>query len=462
MSLIGIVVALFCAYLTGNRLAHPFIDGDLFWQRRLGEYVLLHHALPTALGSDTFSAAGAPWVPQEWLLGIVAAFAFDGHALWLLSVLAGLALFAALILTAVRAKLAGASLYATLAVLLFAGICLEGPFAIRAQVLAWPLLAALLLALDSEGDAVLWAIPVTIAWANLHASVTIAAPVVWIDALLRLWRRGINDRGVRLRLVLAIAVPLAMLCTPLGIKLPVYAIGLLHSPVRQFIAEWQPLRGLNTQVVAGLLPLAAIVVYGAFRGLWRTRPRDIVLTVVMAVWAVLSVRSIALFAIVAAVPASLVIATGEGWSDPLTRRTYAWLSAVAAVILIPLTGWFAYRANPMMKVWAPPQTEIEALERQPGEHRLFCVEFSWCALALGEPNMRVFLDGRADPYPYAVWQAFYTVAALQPGWQDALDRYRVNAVLVASDDAVANALRGDARWRVTEQSDPCCLLFVRD
>ena len=110
MRLVVVVIALFSAYLTGNRMAHPFIDGDLYWQRQLGEFVLTHHAIPTALGSETFTAAGAPWTAQEWLLGTIVALAWRANAFWALSVLAGLAVFFALTLTALRSKRAGASL----------------------------------------------------------------------------------------------------------------------------------------------------------------------------------------------------------------------------------------------------------------------------------------------------------------------------------------------------------------
>jgi hypothetical protein len=457
---IAAAIALFCAYLTGNRLAHPFIDGDLFWQRRLGEYVLAHHAIPSALGADTFTAAGAPWVAQEWLLGVVAALAFGHKAVWALSLFAGTAVFVALLLTAFRAKRAGASMYSTLAALLFAGICLEGPFAIRAQVLAWPLLAALLLALDGEDIAVLWTVPVTIAWANLHASVMLAVPIVWLDTIVHAVTHGVHDRGTRTRMLASFLVPVATLATPLGTKLPVYAVALLNSPIRQYIAEWQPLTGVNTQVIAGLLPLVAIVVYGA-RTLWRQRPRDLVLAAIMAVLTLLSVRSIALFAIVAAVPASLVVAAGETWSNPLSSRKYAATIALVTILLIPVTGWIAFRAHPMIQPWEAPRTSIDALAHMPGAHRLFCAEFSWCALALGDPNVKVFLDGRADPYPLPVWQAFATIAALQPGWLETLDRYRVNALVVASSDPLADALRNTAGWRLTPQLDSCCVLFVR-
>lgn len=493
MSLVFIIIALFSAYLAGNRMAHPFADGDLFWQRQLGEYVLAHHAIPTTLGNDTFTAAGAPWVAQEWLLGTVAALVLRMHAIWLLSLLAGLTVFAALAISALRAKRAGASLTSVLAAGLFAGVCLEGPFGIRAQVLAWPLLAALLLSLDGEGFAPLWAIPIVVAWANLHASVMIAIPIVWLDAVLYLWKRyadarGLQEarartvrtkkrdaqheapslrtllaeRGVRLRLLLCVAIPAAVLCTPLGMRLPVYAVSLLHSPIRAFIQEWQPLRQLNPQVLFGLLPLAAIVLYGT-RRVWRERPRDYALTILMALWTLRSVRNIELFAIIAVVPAALAVAGSEGWDDPLAalKVPLRRMVTVAAIVAIPLVGWLAYHAPPIVKPWSIPRAAIAELASQPGEHNLFCAEYADCAVALGYPNIRVFLDGRADPFPVPVWRGFVEVAAMRPGWPAVFKQFGVNAVLVSKTHPLAVGMKHLDGWHQLPQVDGCCLVFVK-
>jgi len=469
MRTIFVVVALFCAYLAGNRMAHPFIDGDLFWQRQLGEFVLANHAIPTALGNDVFSAPGAPWTPHEWLLGIFAAVAMDGHALWALSALAGLAVFAALMITALRAKRAGASTTSTLAAMLFAGICLESSFALRAQVLAWPLLAALMLALDFDGPAVLWAIPLVIAWANVHASVMLAIPIVWVDAAIFVWQRvraggGAaalkGDRAVALRLLLCVAVPLATLGTPLGVRLPVYAIELLNNPIRQYIQEWQPMTGLTTQIVAGFFPLVGLCVYGA-RKVWRTRPRDLVLTFVMAVWTVVAMRNLALFAFVGAVTAALAVDEQKGGEDPLAAPRFRFVPLLAVLIGVPLTGYIAYNAPPMIANWDPPRQSVAALAAIPGEHDLLCTEYSKCSYALGTPNVRIFMDGRADPYPPEIWNAFVTISAGLPGWQETLDHYKVNAVLLNQGDPLIGALKGMPGWREVAQGDSCCTLFIR-
>lgn len=469
MRLILSGVAIFCAYIVGDRLAYPFVDGDLFWQRRLGEFVLSNHAVPTSLGSDVFSAPGAPWVPHEWLLGVFVALAMDHNALWVMTVVAGLAVFVTLAVTALRAKRAGAATTSTLASLLFAGICFESTFALRAQVFAWPLLAAMMLALDTGGVAVLWAIPLVVVWANLHASVMLAIPIVWIDAAMYAWQRAragrgigaaLTEPGVRLRLALCIGVPLATLCTPLGVRLPIYAFELIQSPIRQYITEWQPTTGFSTQLVAGMLPLLALCVYGAAR-VWRVRPRDLVLTGVMAVATLFAARNIALFAILAAVAASLAIEDPAGWKDPLAARRFAIVPWLVLFVGVPLAGYTAYHAKPMTATWEPPVSSIAALAALPGEHDLLCTEFSRCAYALGTGNIKVFLDGRADPFPPEVWDGFLSVAEMAPGWPETLDHFKVNSLLVFKTDPLSTALKGMPGWREVPQDDACCDLFIR-
>jgi hypothetical protein len=335
-------------------------------------------------------------------------------------------------------------------------------------VLVWPLVAALMLVLDADGVAVLWAIPIVVAWANLHASVMLAIPIVWIDAAMFAWQRArvagagaaLAQRAVRLRLLLCIAVPLATLCTPLGLRLPLYAVSLLENPIRQYITEWQPTTGFNTQLVAGMLPLLALCVYGAAR-VWRLRPRDLVLTGVMAIATLFAARNISLFAILAAVAAALAIEDPKGWSDPLAARKYAAVPLLVLLVAVPAAGYVAYRARPMTTAWDPPAASVAALAALPGEHDLLCTEFSKCAYALGHDNIKVFLDGRADPFPKDVWDGFVSVAGMAPGWPETLDHFKVNALLVVKNDPLSAAVKGMPGWQEVPQDDACCDLFIR-
>lgn len=215
-------------------------------------------------------------------------------------------------------------------------------------------------------------------------------------------RRGIGaalaEPGVRLRLALCIGVPLATLCTPLGVRLPIYAFELMQSPIRQYITEWQPTTGFSTQLVAGMLPLLALCVYGAAR-VWRLRPRDLVLTVLMAVATLFAARNIALFAILAVVAAALAIEDSAGWKDPLAARKFAIVPWLVAFVAVPLAGYTAYHAKPMTATWDPPVSSIATLASLPGDHNLLCTEFSRCAYALGKGNIKVFWTAGPIRFP---------------------------------------------------------------
>src|SRR5689334_17475900 len=53
-----------------------FNDGDVSWHIATGRWILQHHAIPST-DPFSFSWAGKPWVPMEWLSDVIHATAFD-------------------------------------------------------------------------------------------------------------------------------------------------------------------------------------------------------------------------------------------------------------------------------------------------------------------------------------------------------------------------------------------------
>jgi len=90
---------------------------------------------------------------------------------------------------------------------------------------------------------------------------------------------------------------------------------------------------------------------------------------------------------------------------------------------------------------------LAALEKVPGTQRVLCADFAWCGLLVGNPHARVFLDGRADPYPVKVWNDFIEIAKVGPAWRERLDAYRVDAIVVGRDGPLDQALVNDRGWR---------------
>jgi len=53
-----------------------FNDGDVSWHIASGRWILLHRMLPTT-DPFSFTWAGKPWVPMEWLADVIYATAYN-------------------------------------------------------------------------------------------------------------------------------------------------------------------------------------------------------------------------------------------------------------------------------------------------------------------------------------------------------------------------------------------------
>jgi hypothetical protein len=391
-------------------------------------------------------------VPQEWLVSFVVAITARYH------LLVALAMAMAAIPVAVLASIYlrsrdRASPAAIAAVLLFTGVALVASFGIRAQVFGWGCFAAFLLCLDRRDKWAYAAVPIVVLWANLHASVMLAPAYL----LLRLFGQAATDgiftvaRGRDLR-ILALTLP-AILCTPLGWHLPAYALMLSTSPIRHFIEEWQPVTFHDAEFVIGGLPLAMLVAAGLLangkRNIGEALP-----VAALFVAMLLAVRNIPLFAIAAAPLAAQSLdallpsfSRIEGRIAEMERFALVSMS----VAIIASTALLARIARE-----APPRTSsaaIASLGASGAQRRLFCENFYACSAALQYPSVRVFMDGRADPYPLGVWRSYISVIRVEPSWQGVLRSYKVDAVLASRGSPLATALAKETNWKPSFRDD---------
>lgn len=441
------ILAVFAARFMTTALTFPDVDGDLTWQRWLGRAIRASARLPHALGAETYSAPGAAWVPQEWLFATFASLHGSGP-LDGLAAGAALSAIAALALGGVRAARGGAAPLAVAAALACAGFALFEAFGVRAQVFTWPLLALFLVLLDLESPAAYWAVAVAVVWANLHASVMLAAPLALAAAAGSYLDERWSAR-TRRSLLVALGALAATCCTPLGTALPRYALAVFGSPFKRAIVEWQPPGLADASFAFGALPLLlALCMFGVAR--WRDRG-IVVLTAGLMFTAERNVPLFALacFPLVArSLPFRLAgrpeAAPGRGaLFVPLVS-----LAAAAALTLL-LIGRARTQALPADRLGAT----IAAVRALPGDHRVFCADFSWCSAFLGAPRDRVFLDGRADPYPQAVWDDFATIVNVRPGWDGALRGRGTDVVLTTRGEPLAAALALSADWRRVYAND---------
>ena len=461
MRLAWLIIAVFAARFLVIAVAYPQTDGDLAWQRWLGDQILRTGAIPNSLGLETFSAPGAPWVAHEWLFSIGAALGRSGLGWYAFAGFSAFCAIAALALAAYRAQRFGASAPAVAIVTAAAGIALFDSFGVRVQVIAWPLVVLFLLCLESEGAAMWLAPAVAAVWSNVHASAALApvlAGVATVGALLD--ARAVTPRVVKLGAI-SLASLAAICCNPLGYHLPAYAVMLVGSPITHFIVEWRATGLDDPGFTYGALPLLAlIIVVGVGAGAGRasgSRPRwEEILIVAAFFWLMLgAARNIAIFALVAAplVARGLTqsiefLAPEPPRETPLTRRQrFAAAGLPAFALALSLTvAVVLLRAQDRTQVGLAAPA-LAALERVPGTQRVLCADFAWCGLLVGNPHDRVFLDGRADPYPVKVWNDFIEIAKVGPAWRRQLDSYRVDAVVAGRDGALDQALVNDHDWR---------------
>jgi hypothetical protein len=457
------VLVIFCTRFFMSALFYQGQDGDIAWQHWLGTYVLHAHHLPSHLGRETFTSAGARWVPQEWLLSIAVASAIATRHFQYLAGAAALAVFGALFITAYRARRRGASTFAITVTSMCTGFAMLEAFGVRAQVFAWFFLSLLMLLLDLENAWIFLGIPIVALWANVHAS-ALLAPV-----LTGAWTVGtlIEDRSwtprVERNVVLTAGTLFAVFLTPLLWNLPLYAVGLATSTIREVITEWQPTDLTYSAFYAGLLPLMGLCIYFGVAAP-RERWRDGMLFAVSCVMGFMAVRHMPIAAIVIAPMAaqrlSSVITSHsrinavleEPFSENVIFSATALAIVVIVVSLIHVPGITGVNL---------PKNAVATLARLPGTHNLYCEDFGWCSLALEKHNLRTFLDGRCDPFPAKVWRDYLAVERVNPQWSKVLDRYRADSVLVKKGNALAQALALRTDWHLF-YSDRRYEVFLRD
>jgi hypothetical protein len=260
-------------------------------------------------------------------------------------------------------------------------------------------------------------------------------------------------------------VPFATLATPLGVKLPEYALMLVRSPIRRFIDEWRPVGWGHQFFWYGAFPMLAIALLCG-RKLWRERPRDAVLAVALAAATFQSVRNAPLLGFVllplAASSLDMVLGRFAFWRFDLLRFPGPRRLAIFGGALLAMVVFVASaRGAPGAKIWRPALDAFGKLSAMPGEHRLFCYDFAVCSPALDFPALRVYMDGRADPYPPQVWFDFDTLRQAAPGWLGLVDSYGINAAYVKRGDKLDKALTKQRDWVPIATAETCCRLYVR-
>jgi hypothetical protein len=456
--------------------ARNAVDPDLWWHLRTGQWIVETGHIPH---SDPFSftRAGSPWVSHEWLSEV----AF--YEIWKHTGAAGLIIFSAIVTTAgfmlLYLRCPGKTQGAAAAALALGALAAAPSWGVRPQMFTFALASLMLWLLERghERPALLfWIPPLFLLWLNLHAGFALGPALLLACSIGLVWEAASGDtawqevRPYLLRVLLVVPACLALVpLNPSGAQLYRYPLDVLRSAgMRSFIVEWLPpdfhqLRYLPVF----LIWLALLAALATSRS--RPKARVLVPTLLTFLAALDAVRHIPIFVLLAtpviAAFLSLPLARFSPERPPASASGFR--LAFRGAVLLLMAGFAVSRWQNLARNQVQTEAEqfpsqaVEFLRSHPMPTRLFAY-YDWGGYAIWKlyPEYRVFVDGRADLYGDDMLHQFQKTVQFRAGWDQVLDTWGVQVVLVPQSSALAQALLLNEAWQV-EYRDSRTVLFFR-
>jgi hypothetical protein len=332
-------------------------------------------------------------------------------------------------------------------------------------------MVGLLIVLDHfrETGKDLWILPPLFClWINLHGSwvfgvvvlvVMIASGLVegeWGLVVARRWS------PVELKkLLLALAASLAALfVNPFGYRLVLYPFDLLFRQPSNMkhIEEWQSVDFSTGNGKLALMMIFVLLAAALFsRRRWRL---DELILMAFALWAALSHWRFLFFAGLIAVP---ILAPRLNLFPPYDRKLdKPWLNAgiMAAVVgslifFFPSTAELQHQVSDKYPIGALAFMQQRHLGGRIFNNYLWGGYMEWNA-----PQLKPFIDGRADIFIYNQSFDDYVHATMIQKSFEILDKYRIDYALLEPDQPLSYLLQHSPSWK-TIYSDRVAVLFER-
>ena len=432
-----------------------FNDGDVSWHIATGQWILDHRSIPHT-DPFSFTWAGRPWVPFEWLAEVLFAgcYRLAGYSgIAALAACALMALHAIVYLNSSRFVRPLAAIFLLLAM----DAVLVPMMLARPHLLAWPLVAfwtwLMLRARDRNEPPPLIAAAVMIVWANLHASFALGLLITAAFGIEAVLSSPDRVRALRGWLIFGGACFIAVFINANGIDGPLHPFlvaKLSHLPL---IDEWKP---SNPRVT----PFFFVVLAGAALMIWRLRPRlhpvRWALLAALLALAFYQTRHQPILAIVAAIllPAGLARRDAANPTSPATMWVIAGVMAAFVTVraILPVT-LPANDANPWKLIVAIPPD----LRAQPVLN----------GYSMGGPlilsGIRPYIDGRSDMYGDEVVTQYKRITdGDAPAFDQAVQRWNIRwAILPLRYKKLIALLDRSPGWRVIRR-DEVGAIYVRD
>ena len=442
--------------LLGVRRAEaPYADTDVLWGARSGSDILSGAGLPHT-DAYSWTAHGAPWIPNSWAWNVVlgTAYRMAGYA--------GIALVGIVTLTAIGALL-GVAVRRVGASPPWGSLTTQislGAFALflypRAQlvdyaaVVGLPLLITIVLDGERRASrhAAIGIVAGQIVWMNLHSTAVLGPLIVLAVGAGRMLARRSRQAAVRTAVLMA-ATAMACLATPYGFA-PIGHLQQVRAASVGLISEWRPAGLGSPEQILALVSLALAVMAAA--DCYRRRAYDtLALLVLFGAITAVALRFAPMLVLTAVPP--LAAAAGR---IPARRSFVNRICALALVVLAAASVFgAAYFADPGAQNTSP--TLVEALPRG---CRLVNDMTVGGAVILERPDVQVSIDSRNDMYGRQRELTALRVLEDASFGSRYVDAHDVGCVLAPSSAPLVRALTVSRAWR-TVGHDATRTLLVR-
>jgi len=448
--------------------ARNVTDPDLWWHLKTGQLIAERHSVPH---TDPFSytRAGQPWVAHEWLTELLL-YELRRAAGWggLIVVFAAI-LCAAFFLLYLRC---GPEPYVAGVAMLYGAWATMPVWGVRPQVLSLLLTSLWLLILErSERNPKIlwWTLSLTLLWVNLHAGFALGLALSalflageWIEHALE--RSQQNSPRLRTAAFILLLDLLIVSLNPNGMRLYSYPIETLRSTAMQsYIAEWASPNFHHAEYWPFLL-----VVLGTFAVLgWsrtQVRPRDVLLLVVGLFAGLSSIRMMPVFVLIAVPLVCQSLRNRPPSSKPLRPPSASgdMLNAAIVLAMAIFAGVHVFQViqrQPKAETQHFPAGAVAFLQAHSPSGRIFN-HYDWGGYLIYRlyPSTPVFIDGRADLYGKELLDQFADTYQFKGAWQQTLQRWSVDTVIVPSDSALATGLRSSPGWTVSYEDAQAMVL----
>jgi hypothetical protein len=308
-------------------------------------------------------------------------------------------------------------------------------------------------------------------WVNLHAAFALGIGLLFLfflgdvlDLLLG-FSRDMQTSRLGSLLVALFACLLVVPLNPYGARMYWYPLATLRSAgIQSHIAEWfSPDFHKPEYLPLALLMLATISALALFKK--RLRPGELLLLLAANFAALISVRHLALYALIAAPVLSTLFDRGvtRDYALPgrVTVAANAMLIAIFAVFII-LHVSKVISHQPEIERSHFPSRAVDFLAQRHPPGPLFN-HYDWGGYLIWRlhPEYSVFIDGRADIYGDDLMTDFSNASYLKKDWKTVLERWKIKTIILPPDAPLVTALKTSEKWQQIYADDQATILTLR-